>query len=143
MTVPCFVYVAKCRHGAVKVGFSKNPEQRLAGMGLKLLHVSKPTMAARKAERFAHSILSLAGYRIGGEFFKAPISDCVDAVDKAVKTTIHLADKPRDKSFSMRMRPEEMELFNAFAIKTDRSVSGAIIWLASQKLKELNEDKNE
>ena len=84
------VYVARSKSGAVKVGFSSNPQRRMKWLpsGTALAYVTGDTMsvdAARRLERLAHRVLVLSGKRISGEWFAVTVADAVAAIEVALR----------------------------------------------------------
>ena len=87
MAEPAHIYIMRAPNGALKVGFSINPEQRRRSLGadIALVHTTDVIEDARRVEGLAHRLLVLNGKPIKGEWFEASLEAAIDAVEAAIK----------------------------------------------------------
>ena len=81
------LYVMQAPDGAVKVGYSKNPEGRRKSLGkdVALVHETDVLDDVRRVEDLAHRALALNGTHLRGEWFEASLDDAISAIETAVR----------------------------------------------------------
>ena len=128
-----FVYVAGDQNGALKIGISFNPTQRLTQLQhtspLVLHHQTSVSGSARSVERVAHLLLSEK--RLRGEWFDVSIEEAIAAVELAVEAVeaadLSLLDTGRKMdNIGVRLHPGEREALERAAAVEGRTMSALL-----------------
>lgn len=81
------IYVMRAEDGSLKLGHSKNPEERAKWIGrpVEIVHQTDVIEQVERIERLAHRVLALHGKHIRGEWFEAKLEDALLAIEIATR----------------------------------------------------------
>lgn len=102
------VYVIEADNGHVKIGISRNPQNRLAqlqtatSLQLSLAHVEQ-TERASELEQATHTVL--ASKRLIGEWFNASVAEAVRTIKDCLATL-----PPRQRLSTKKERPDSIDI---------------------------------
>lgn len=81
------IYIMRAEDGSLKLGHSKNPEERAKWVGkpVEIVHQTDVIEQVERIERLAHRVLALHGKHIRGEWFEARLEDALLAIEIATR----------------------------------------------------------
>lgn len=100
------IYVMRAEDGSLKLGHSKNPEERAKWIGraVEIVHQTDVIEHVERIERLAHRVLALHGKHIRGEWFEAKLEDALLAIEIATRQAEN-AELPLGKSVAWNRPP--------------------------------------